>query len=283
MMRMNIFRNFALILLPLLISIVSTAQEDEPAVLMKIADEFKNNYDFDYTLEWYEKVIKDFPDTLEAGNASLNKLVILYSQISWYTQLSSEFLQLADVQYNQASAYGCRGSAWKKYKEFLEKKKKYEILRLQKGKALRKEFYRFQKDYAAKLNRLSIPQINKYSGRVPSLASTKKEDIGKILVLGQEPHLDYESRKKHAFSLNFEIFSLQHMTLGSKSPAKEEVAAYHNKEYAERKIDTIGFYYCLGLGLENSYQFRSAHEVYKKVVNLADECHNKLAHDAEEE
>ncbi|MBC8230163.1 hypothetical protein H8E77_11500 [bacterium] len=38
---------------------------------MKVADEFKNNYDFEHALEWYEQVIQNFSDTLEAGNASL--------------------------------------------------------------------------------------------------------------------------------------------------------------------------------------------------------------------
>jgi len=275
--------NLSLSLVLLLTFIVSiNAQEDSPSVPMKVADEFKNNYDFDYALEWYEQAIQNFPDTLEAGNASLNKLAILYSQSNWYTRLSLEFLQLVNVQYDKASKYGCRGTMWKKYGAFLEKKKTYERLRLQKGKALKEELYRFEKNYAAKIDRLSIPHINEYTATMSSLTSMEEANIERLLVLGKDSHLEYESRRKRDLTSNFGIFCLQYMTLGGELPTKEDTAAYHNKEYAEREIDFIGFYYCLGLGLENGYQFQSAHEVFAKVVKLAkDDTHNKLVYETE--
>lgn len=275
--------SFALMPLVLLTFIVSAnAQENDPSMQMRIADEFKNDYNFEFALEWYEKVITDFPNTLYAGNATLNKLAILYSQISWYTKLSSEFLLLVNAQYSEASAYSCRSSAWKKYKEFFEKKKNYERLKLQKGKDLREEFFRFEKNYASQINRLSIPHINEYKGRMPSVTSIKEEDIGKILVLGKDSSLEYESRRKYDLTFNFRVFSLQYMMLGGETPTKEDMSAYHNKEYSEDKINLIGFYYCLGLGLENSYQFKTACEAYKRVINLSkDELGNKLAYDAE--
>jgi len=275
--------NLSLSLVLLLTFIVSiNAQEDGPSVPMKVADEFKNNYDFEYALEWYEQAIQNFSDTLEAGNASHNKLAILYSQISWYTRLSLEFLQLVNAQYDEASKYGCRGTMWKKYGKFLEKKKKYEQLRLQKGKALKEEFLRFEGNYVSNIDRLSIPHINEYTGTMPYLTSMEEANIERLLVLGKDSHLEYESRRKRDLTSHFVIFCLQYMTLGGELPTKEDKAVYHNQEYAERKIDIIGFYYCLGLGLENGYQFQSAHEVFAKVVKLAkDEPHNKLAYEAE--
>jgi hypothetical protein len=263
-----------------LLILLSIGLAHAQTVPMKIADEYKNKYEFEDALQWYEKVIQDFPDTLEAGNAILNKLAILYSQISWYTQLSEEFLTLVNAQYDAASTYGCRGTMWKKYGEFKEKKKTYERLRLQKGSVLKEELYRFENHYTSHFHHLSIPHINKYTGKMPSLRPA--EEIERLLVLGNESYLEYESRRKRHVASNFRLFCLQYLTLGGKQPTTEDIAAYHNQEYD--KIDSIGFYYCLGLGLENGYQFQSAYEFFATVVKLAEELptqENKLADEVE--
>lgn len=267
-------------------SVERPAKEKTVLVPMKIADDYKNNYNFDAALEWYEKVIQDFPDTLEAGNASLNKLAILHSQAVWYDRLSTDFKRLADAQSDRISMYDAidtlRDKLTKKRIEFLEKEGQYRRLALQKGKFLREEFYRFEKNYASNLGRLSTPYINLYTDKEPPIVFMKEEDIEELLLLGNDSYLEYESREKYSLFSSFWAFCFKHMILGGDSPTAENAKLYlHKKKYSERKINPIGFYFWLGIGLDNSYQYKAAYKCYMHVAELSkDEPYNKLAYEA---
>lgn len=274
------------ILILVLLSFVSfvNAQKNDLSVPMDIADEFKNDYDFEDALEWYEKVIQDFPDTIAAGNASLNKLVILSAQTLYYKQLNSGFVLLANAQHDIANEYSYGDSIWEeemdKFNEFSEKCGKYVRLIFQKGGALREEFYRFEKKYASKLNKLSSPYINKYTGRKPPIVVMKEDDVKEILALGKESYLEYESRKEFVFHTHFILFCLR--MLGSESSKEINESSYYDKEYMNHKIDPIGFYHWLGIVFQHSCQFKSAFKCFTKVIDLAkNEPYNKLAYEAE--
>ena len=81
----------------------------DPSVPFGIAEEYKSNYDFEEALEWYDRVIKDFPESLEAGNASLNRLGILKAECTWYLILSGDFRDLYFDQADEADRYSYGG------------------------------------------------------------------------------------------------------------------------------------------------------------------------------
>lgn len=257
---------------------------NDPSVPFGIAEEYKSNYDFDKALEWYDRVIKDFPESLEAGNASLNRLVILDTESLWYATLSIDFLDLHNIQFNEATKYSYGGQVRAKLMlkaDSLKKRSlKYLLLNLQWGKELREESYRFEKSYSSMMDKLSIPYMKKYSGETPPVIIMKESQKSQILLLGNENHLEYESRHKYRTNNMFTGGCIRYLILGGEGLTTENTFAYDNREL-KTGINVVGFYYWLGLALLNAEQYKSAFLAYSKVIELSkDEPYSKLAYDA---
>jgi len=280
--------NFVLSLVLSLLALLSVigcekAQKNNPSTLMKVAEGYKNKYEFKDALVWYEKLIQAFPDTLEAGNASLNKLAILSAESNWYYVLVLNYMMLYKAQFDSGYDPSIRKMLIRKSEYHRKKAHHLGLKYLQKSKALKEEFYRFEKDYSSMLNQLSSPHINMYTGDIPPITPMEIEtiDIQKMFAIGKDDsYLKSESLKKSSLENYLTIFCLKYTILGGTEPTKEDLASYYNKEYIKHKIDPIGFYYWLGKCLMFGYQCKSAVKAFTTVINLAQDENDKLTSDA---
>lgn len=258
----------------------------DASVPMKLAEDYRNNYEFEDALIWYERVIQDFPGTIDAGNASLNKLAILQAESGWYTQVSSDFLDLRNARSDEADKYSYGGTIYKELKakanELDKKQKKYSMKRFQKGKALREEFHRFQKDYSPILQKLSIPYIEMYTGEMPPILYVEESNIDSILALGNEKHLEYESRRKTVLTIAFSGFCLDYMVFNGENPTSDQLESYHQGKM-KNDIKPLGFYFWLGVALTNAGQHKTACKAFKNAVDAASEetSYNKVVYESE--
>lgn len=267
-------------------SIVPSGQTSDPSVPVGIADGYRNKYDFERALEWYNRIIQDFPESLAAGNASINRLGILSAEGAWYNMLSADFFALYHEQYNEASRYSyggaVRGELMLKANALKRKSAGYRVLGLKVGKALREEFYRFEKSYSSMMGELSIPLIPKYSGEKPSIFIMEEEQRQKLLALGNEKHLEYESRRKYNANTSLLEFCVVYLSLGGELPvlSLERINAYYSGKL-EPGIDASGLYYTLGINLINLYQYKAAFLAFRRTMQLSeDKPYSKLAYES---
>lgn len=260
-------------------------EKTDSSVPMAIAEEYKNKYDFENALVWYERVIQDFPGTVAAGNACLNKLAILQAEGNWYLSLSLDFWNLKFAQMNDALRYSRNGPTGTKLRRecqvLAEKANEYRLLGLKKGKELREQFYHFERNYPSMLGKLSIPSIRE-SGKTPPIVVLEESEIARMLALGTEEHLEYESRRKFMLDMNFMFFCLGYMGLaGGERPNEHTILLYHDG-VLEKTIDSSGLYCWLGISLANQGQQNAALSAFQKVIDLCkDDPYSKLGYEAE--
>lgn len=259
----------------------------DPSVPMKIAEGYKNSYEFDKALDWYEKVIQDFPGSLAAGNAILSKLALTSAQTIWYTTLTTDFATLESVQRDEAREYMRDGSVYKKLNakadEFAAKRKKHLLLSIKTAKRLREDFYRFEKHYSSLLQDLTAPCIEAYTGPEPPIYLMEEEDVEEILALNKAKYLEYESRHKLFLEGNLILFCVEYLGLERDAPMSNGELRFHCEHPINTKTKGINFYYWLGTILVNSGQHMAAYTAFTRVIDLAkDEPYSKLAYEAEQ-
>ncbi len=271
------------------------AQKNNPSVPMKIAHQYRNDYVFEAALEWYEKVIKNFPNTQAAAEACLNRIAIFNSQVGIYSTLTMDFAYLALAQFEKSSNYTSSKLKLEALSEAanLEKKKdSYIVKGAQTGEKLREEFYRFEREYAHFIEKLPIPWFPfseeeitlVVRDNIPLVVS--RDNAEKILLLGQVSNLEFKSRIKGLMAIQFKIFCFVYMVLGGEFNALADNEFAVIKQWGSGKyagnINQSGFYFGLCIGLSNSYQFKSAFSALDKVLALTvNTPYSKLRYEAE--
>lgn len=278
-MKKGVFLGFLLIL----VASFGWSQKD-PSIPLKIGHEYRNEYKFEDALNWYKKVIEDFPKTLEAAEASLNRIVILETQIGALGSIIIDFGFLSVVKIEEAAKYRSlkfRLEALKESQELKSKHHSYQVKHARKGKELREEFWRFEKEYSQLLEKLPLPWIPEFKEKplVPTIGS--RDEARKILILGLAPSVDSENRIKYLINQYFVIFCLEGMALGGEDISPEILARWESGKYSA-KINTLDFYYYLGTALYNANQFKTAFYVFQKVVSLTEKYpYNKLRYESQ--
>jgi len=259
------------------------AQQVDSSKPLKIAHQYRNDYNFEDALEWYEKVIKDFPGTQAAAEASLNKIAILHTQAAVNGRLSMDFLILTRAKLDEASNYRStelRLEALSEAGKLKAKADNYSVKETQVGKKLREEFYRFEREYARFMEKLPIPWVPLPEGK-PSIAIVSEDNAQKILLLGLVPDLEFKTRIKYLNKIFFQAFCLQYMALGGETPTEGITLQWSSSKYRGR-INKPGFYCWLGVELLNSCQYKAALKAFEKVIALTqNDPYNKLRYKSE--
>ena len=280
-MNRKVITGFLLILI-FVFAAAGYAQQVDPSIPLKIAHQYRNDFKFDDALEWYEKVINDFPENQAAAEACLNRIAIFRSQSATYAILCLDFKRLALAKLNEESNYMSTDLSLKALSEAEKFKKKadsYSLKHVQTGKKLKEEYYRFEKDYARFIEKLPIPWIPL---KDEEILKVNEDNTERILTLGLVPNLEFESRIKELTKQCFENFCLFFMGFGGEvEQGVEKMPQWRAGEFTG-KINQAGFYYWLGVELHKSIQFKAALLAFDKVLNLtSDSPYNKLSYESE--
>jgi len=273
----------SLLILIFVFAAAGYTQQVDPSIPLKIAHQYRNDYEFEDALEWYEKVINDFPENQAAAEACLNKIVILYSQIQTHTILALNFAVLANVKLDEALNNASSKFMLEAQSEADKLKKKqnsYDVKAVRDGKKLREEYYRFEKDYARFIEKLPVPWLPRIGGGAYE-STVNEDDARRILTLGLVSTLESKSRIEGLMCSSFAGFCLAYMGFGGEAEYGSGIEQWSSGKYTG-KINQEGFYYWLGVGLYNSLQFKAALLAFDRVLDLtADAPYSKLRYESE--
>lgn len=241
--------------------------------LLKTAHKYRNGCHFEEALQYYEKVIEEYPNTKAAAEASLNRIVILASITETYDIIALDYLRLYTEFLPKFLI--------SELKELKETSDNYTIAGAQIGEMLRKEMQRFEKSYIRYLEKIPIPYISDTIPEVELLLN--KDDIKEKIRAKQVWDLKWKAdsffriRMFNLMKSNFRDICLTYMGCGGDIDSAKKCEEKWRTGRFTGNINPAGFYYAVGVALCYGYQCKSALFSFDKAQELiADEPNSEL-------